>query len=119
MDAFDRLVTDSARMDLSFPVETPLRFYIRTHTEEWLTGSVKVLISIRPIFTALLDGGNLLPAGTSGSLVFNQNGEVMGIVSEGGSGGGSHSVTVAWLAGALQMWHVRELDDWRRENASD
>ncbi len=32
-EAFDRLVvqTGSARIDLSFPVETPLRFYIRTH----------------------------------------------------------------------------------------
>jgi hypothetical protein len=34
--AFDRLVTrtGSARIDLSFPVERPLRFYIRTHTRE-------------------------------------------------------------------------------------
>jgi len=37
----------------------------------------------------------------------------MGLVSEGCEGGGG--VTAVWLAGALQMWHIRELDDWRKE----
>ena len=112
-EAFDRLVRriGSARTDLSFPVETPLRFYIRTHTEAWLSGAAGFL-PLGPIFYASVDEGKQIPAGTSGSPVFNQKGEVIGLVSESSEGGGTNSVTVVWLAGALQMWHIRELDEY-------
>jgi hypothetical protein len=120
-EAFDRLVTrtGSARIDLSFPVDTPLRFYIRTHTEAWCTGSTKALNPLGPIFCAFIDEGKQIPDGTSGSPVFNQKGEVIGLVSEGGECGGTNPVTVAWLAGALPMWHIRALDDWRNELAAE
>jgi hypothetical protein len=117
-EAFDRLVsrTGSARIDLSFPVEMPLRFYIRTHKGVWVSGSTEVLIRLAPMFSAFIDEGKKIPAGTSGSPVFNQKGEVMGLVSHGGEGGGTNSVAViTWLAGALQGWHIRELDEWQKE----
>jgi hypothetical protein len=116
-EAFDRLLdrTGSARIDLSFPVQTPLRFYIRTHTEAWLTGQAEFLRSLGPMFVAIIDEGKRIPGGTSGSPVFNQKGEVMGLVSEGGG----HGATVVWLAGALQAWHIRELDDWQNELAAE
>jgi hypothetical protein len=42
-EGFDRIVarTGSARIDLSFPVDLPLRFYICTHKGVWLTGSTE------------------------------------------------------------------------------
>jgi len=73
IEAFDRIVarTGSARIDLSFPVETPLRFYIRTHKGAWLTGATAFLSTLGSIFNALVDEGKQIPEGTSGSPVFN------------------------------------------------
>jgi len=53
-----------------------------------------------------------IPGGTSGSPVFNQKGEVIGLVSESGIRDDAYeeSGTVVWLAGALQAWLIRELD---------
>jgi hypothetical protein len=39
----------------------------------------------------------------------------MGLVSQGGEGGSTNEVTVTWLAGALQGWYIRKLDEWQKE----
>jgi hypothetical protein len=81
--------------------------------------STEVLNSLGPVFRAFIDEGKHVPERTSGSPVFNQKGEVMELVSDGGEGHGTNAVTVAWLAGALPMWHIRELEDWRNELATE
>ena len=118
-DGLDRrlvlLRVGSADIDLSFPLEMLQPFYVRTHEGVWLSGLTEPCGFDKPCFDAVIDEGDI-PGGTSGSPVFNQKGEVIGLVSSRGEWGGTQfSVTCPWLAGALPRWYIRELDEWQKE----